>query len=420
MEQPSDIEQLQYCLSRIGIQNPEENPHETAAALKKVIKQFPDCEIALEMLGITYFQLDEYAQSANCYTKLIKLSPKNPAWYIGRGQIYGQMCRTKSEIRDYTAAIRLDPENAYANYRLGIAFYYTNEPVKASEHFERARELEPEAAEAWIYLIKTYSDMGGFEKAISLADEGIALFQDAEVIRWFYREKLNACDENNKFEECYRILAELEFISDPDDEAANADIYRIAGRCCCHTMRDDEAAEWYRKALAANSEDGEIWSKYAFFCRYAKKDLLAAAEGYRKAIKYQGDFWTDYINLGNVYLELGEKEKAKENFQIARDMIIDALKSSRRPCAYYALSECYFGLGDLENAEKYAQLARKLAADYISCNTKDCYEATFVLAKIRKAQGKADEARQYYRKTVAVSQDREYAEARNEFEGWIQ
>jgi hypothetical protein len=37
------------------------------------------------------------------------------------------------------------------------------------------------------------------------------------------------------------------------------------------------------------------------------------------------------------------------------------------------------------------------------------------LAKIRKSQGKDAAARRYYEQTLAVSQDREYADAREDF-----
>jgi tetratricopeptide (TPR) repeat protein len=391
----------------------DRRPDDVIEPLKQALKQQPDNEIALITLASAYLQLEEYAKAVRCYNRLIKKSPFS-GYYADRGYAYGLWDRADAEIRDYRKAIELDPDNAYARYRLGFVSYMKNKMADAMLHLERARELAPAWEAVHVYLIKTYSEAGEFEKACKAADEGILHFADTDTdtVRRMYREKLDACVQNNRYADG-RALAE--YVSNPKGETDDADACRLLGDCCFETGYDDEAAEWYARAFAVNDRDWENWHRYAYFCRFGLKDKLSAMKAYKKAIKFRPDFWSDYIHLANLNLELGKKAAARKLFIAARDMLYDELEENRYPCAYYFLAECHLGLGDRENAERCAKRARALAKNYTVCVTRNCYEASFLLAKIRKLQGKDAAARRYYEQTVAVSQDREYVDAREDF-----
>ncbi|MDR1246697.1 MAG: tetratricopeptide repeat protein [Clostridiales Family XIII bacterium] len=391
----------------------DRQPDDVIAPLKQVLKQQPDNEIALATLASAYLQIEEYAKAIRCYNKLIKRSPFS-GYYADRGYAYGLWERSGAEIRDYRKAVEIDPDNAYAHYRLGVTFYMKNKMAGAVQHLERARELAPSLEAVRIYLIKTYSESGEFEKACEVADEGILNFADtdANAVRRLYREKLDACVHNNRYEDG-RALAK--YVVNAENATTDGDACRLLGDCCFETGRDDEAAEWYSRAFAADDTDWENWHRYAYFCRFGLKDKLSAMKAYKKAIKYRPDFWADYIHLANLNLELGKKAAARKLFISARDMLYNELEESRYPCAYYFLAECYLGLGDSEGAEKCAKRARMLAKKYTVCVTHNCYEASFLLARICKSQGKNAAARRYYEQTIAVSQDREYVDAQNDF-----
>lgn len=398
-----------YAIFRLGGQAPED----IVPQLQQILKQQPDNEIALNTLALVYLQMRKYADSVECYNMLIKQSPRSSC-YVDRGYAYGMWGRWKEEERDYEKAIELDQDNIFAHFRLGVAHYMKNKMIDALEHLRYARDLAPDWAETWIYIIKTYAEIGAFNKVIEEVDEAVSCFAgaDAELLRRFYREKLDACVGNNRYE---AGCALAEYALNPDDESDNADVCRRLGDCYFETGHDNEAAEWYERAFNADEHGWDIWHRYAYFCRFGLKDKQRAMEAYKKAIEFRPDFWADYIHLANLKLESGQKEAAEKLFITAQEMILEELKKNRYPCAYYFLAECYLGLGDIENAEKCAKKARVLAKKYAVCVTHNCYEGTFLLARIRKSQGRAAEARRYYEQTVAVSHDREYVEARADF-----
>jgi tetratricopeptide (TPR) repeat protein len=333
---------------------------------------------------------------------------------VDRGYVYGRWEHVDAEIRNYRQAVALDPENAYAHYRLGLTLYLQNKMAGAKTHLERAQALAPSWEAIWIYLIKTYAETGEFEKVSATVEEALLHFAGADeaLIRRFYREKLDACVHNNRYADGCALE---KYVLNPEDEEDNADACRLLGDCFFEMGRDETAADLYERALDADEYSWDNWHRYAYFCRFGLKNTTRAMDAYRKAIKYRPDFWADYINLANLNLSLGRNVYARKLFNTARTMLEEELKTNRYPCAYYFLAECYFGLGDSESAEKYANRARALAKNYIVCVTRNCYEGSFLLAKIRQSQGRTAAARRYYMQTIAASQDREYRDARGKF-----
>jgi tetratricopeptide (TPR) repeat protein len=72
--------------------------------------------------------------------------PRNPEPRVQLGNLYFDSERFDDAIRWYTAALELDTKNVNVSTDLGIAYYYTNQPDRALDQFDRSLAVDPSHA----------------------------------------------------------------------------------------------------------------------------------------------------------------------------------------------------------------------------------------------------------------------------------
>jgi tetratricopeptide (TPR) repeat protein len=82
---------------------------------------------------------------------------------------------TDEAIRWLQIAVRLAPDRAEAQEKLGLALFFRNDLKTALVHLERARSLDPASASAHLNLAVVYAELGMFAAARSLATEAVRL-----------------------------------------------------------------------------------------------------------------------------------------------------------------------------------------------------------------------------------------------------
>ena len=86
------------------------SPDNRLAACAKVLALHPNdpnFSWALNIRGIAYYQKNDTADAIKEYGAAIKLNPKDPQAYNNRGTVYHRQGRHEKAIADYTDAIRL-------------------------------------------------------------------------------------------------------------------------------------------------------------------------------------------------------------------------------------------------------------------------------------------------------------------------
>ena len=107
--------------------------------------------------------------------------------------------------------------------------------------------------------------------------------------------------------------AALEAGDDPITRTNLANALKALGRI-------DEAAEQYRRVLAANPRDGVAWYDYGNLLRVQLHDLRGAEDAYRRAIDFQPRMAEAHFNLGVVLLGLDEPEDAAAAIESALNL----------------------------------------------------------------------------------------------------
>jgi tetratricopeptide (TPR) repeat protein len=109
---------------------------------------------------------DTYVDNAiKDYTEAIRLDPENVSAYTNRGFSWANKNEHDKAIEDYNEAIRLDPEYAKAYYYRGRTWNLKGELDKAIKDFNEAIRLDPEYANAYQYRSQVWQKKGDSAKA---------------------------------------------------------------------------------------------------------------------------------------------------------------------------------------------------------------------------------------------------------------
>ena len=100
-------------------------------------------------------------------------------------------------------------ERAREEIRQGEAALFASDLNKAKEHFDKAIDLDPGNAEAWLRRASVYSNLQGYDLALADLDKAIDLDPDM-ADAWYNRatiktilgNDLEACDD---YKEAYRL-----------------------------------------------------------------------------------------------------------------------------------------------------------------------------------------------------------------------
>lgn len=139
------------CTALIG---PSSQPNDTLAK-------------AFTYRGFSYLKKNQYDHSIEDFTKAIQLDPEN-AWALAnRGNAYFNKREYDAAMQDYDAALRLNPVG-YATlfYGRGSIYNANGEAVQAIEQFDQAILLQPEFPEAFNNRGVAYFNNGQFSRAI--------------------------------------------------------------------------------------------------------------------------------------------------------------------------------------------------------------------------------------------------------------
>ncbi len=76
-------------------------------------------------------------------------------------------------LRYFKELLEKSPENPMVHYSLGLEYYKAKEYEKAIEHLNKYLQLKEDEGAAYRILAKCYEELGEFQKAIEVLEEGI-------------------------------------------------------------------------------------------------------------------------------------------------------------------------------------------------------------------------------------------------------
>lgn len=79
----------------------------------------------------------------NAFSSVAEREPTNAAPRVQLGNLYFDAERYDEAIKWYTEALRLSANDVNVSTDLGVSYYYTNQPDRALEQFDRSLKIDP-------------------------------------------------------------------------------------------------------------------------------------------------------------------------------------------------------------------------------------------------------------------------------------
>lgn len=283
-----------------AIQN--EKSEEALDFFNKDLAENPKNGYSYSWVAWLHLNDEEYGRALTAADLAIKLLPKKDAEYMifaytTRAGVYLHLADTTKAISDYTAAIKVNPEEPSSYKQRAQIYYEQGRYDLADADYQKMIELKPGDVMGYMGKGRNANDQKRWDDAIKLFD---------------YVEKLA-----NDYSSVYAFRAEAYIGKEKWNEATDDLIKSLA-------------IDWDRKALYMLSELKEP----AFTMMVSKMKIQAA--------KSPNDTQWPYL-VGTIYEQNKEYEKAVKAYS-------DANAKEISPVTYYRMSVCHFALGDFESS----------------------------------------------------------------------
>jgi TolB-like protein/Tfp pilus assembly protein PilF len=230
-----------------------------------------------------------------------------------------------------------NPE-AFDAYLHGYYFFERNtekEADTAAKYFERATQLDPSYALAWVWLSRTRNRQ--VNVLLIPAEEGHRLAREAVERALELNPKLAAAHA-----QMARIKRQVDFDWAGADtstqralslEPGNPENLRSAASAAAILGRLDEAVQLSRRAVDFDPLNGDSWESLGENEFYLGRLDEAAADS-KKALELNPDVWPGPIQLSKIYIMQDWPQDALPEIELIRQATVRAYLY---PIAYYAL-----------------------------------------------------------------------------------
>ena len=264
--------------------------------------------------------------------------------------------------------------DAFDAYLQGYYFFQRNtdkDTEMALKYFERATQLDPSYALAWVWM----SRVRNWQANVGLvpSDEGHRLAREA-------LDRALALHPN--LPEAYAQMARIKQQVDLDWagadiavqraialEPGDPDIGRLAASSAIIMGRVGEARRLGHRAIDLDPLNAESWATLSDI-EYLMGELDQAAVHSHKALELSPDVWTGHSMLSLIYIAQGRPQDALPEIELVRS---DLDRGSLYPLAYHALGrkkESDVALSEFI-AKYHADAAYQIAAVYAFRNQSD-------------------------------------------------
>ncbi|MBS1786879.1 MAG: tetratricopeptide repeat protein [Acidobacteria bacterium] len=280
---------------------------EAIAEFEKVLAEYPDHPDSWKYVGLSYYQLKEFASAIEPLEKALALKTKenrlDPDLYRALGQSHLALNQFDKAL-PYFESLTKSQANVAVNFHLlGVTYSNLNRPEEAAEAFRKASKLDPKDADSFYFLAVQQFRTGKLPETIASLRAGlVAQPQNPEMLGLLAETLLRyagtEADERKAvalFDEATRVAMTLKNVR--DDAAAS----ELLGRAYLATKRYPQAEAMLSKALETSKTPTATLYFNLGFALAQTKSWPRAAQMFANADKLNpGDANTLYY-LGYVY-----------------------------------------------------------------------------------------------------------------------
>jgi protein O-GlcNAc transferase len=251
--------------------------------------------------ALALHQAGQLADAERLYAEIIAASPGHAASLHLLGVLKFQRGGASAAVRQFDAALALEPANAFAHSNRSVALAALTRFDEALASADKALVLKPDHAEAWSSRAAALFELGRFHEALASAERAIALkpnHADAYACRGNVLKQRGALEE---------ALVDYGKAIELNPTFVRAIINRAVA--FGELRRFDEALADCDRAIGLNPGIAEAFNNRGNVL-YACGRLEEALASLDRAIALKPDYADAYYNRGNVLAEEGRLAEA--------------------------------------------------------------------------------------------------------------
>lgn len=259
--------------------------------------------------GLAAQNAGQFAEAEKLYAQVIQMNNQLAPVWNNLGMIKLEQQQHAVAEKFFRSAIALQPDYAHAHNGLGVALFNRGAVKEAVDVFTIAIKQEPSYSDSYKNLAHAYNSLKQYPEAATWANKGLELDPgnlDMKII-WanalmFLRDEKRAID----------ILKEA--LQTPGLAAHDSlHIRKLIGTCYAKMAKYKDAMEYFEGCLKEAPDNPELLSDYSSILKgmFRYDEALAALE---KAVASKKDYYQAVGNIGTVYEEMEQPEKALEYY----------------------------------------------------------------------------------------------------------
>ncbi|HSR68114.1 MAG TPA: tetratricopeptide repeat protein [Acidobacteriota bacterium] len=306
---------------------------------------------ALWLLSDLYFQAEQSEDALRVLDRLDQVEPDSLRSHLRRGQIALLEGRYPEAVSSFRQAIQKAPGEGAVHHGLGLALWRTGQTLEAEEALRKAVQLQPRESSYRLDLGKLLIDSGRPLEAVDVL-EAVVEGQDPPAQAYFELARAHRRVDNGEIADRYlQLFRQADQGQERESQSARqASSALRRGQELLQGGQVNQAREAFIETLR---EEPDNWLAHSYLAKiYLSSSVLPAAQKHLERMReiapanpeglflsatyfYQArDYpqarqtaerakqlrpdYGDLRNLlGNVYLALGEREKAVEEYQAA-------------------------------------------------------------------------------------------------------
>ncbi len=290
--------------------------------------------------ALDFFDQGQYEKAMQQIEKAIQKAPSNPDLYATKGIFLHRMNNLVHAIEAYHAALKVSPDHSFSHYNLGLIYMRQNKALQAIQEWEAVIRVKPRdtdaifnIAVALAHLGKSKQSIPFYRKVLEIDPDHVQTHQNLGVI---YRDERNFALAKQHFKKLreldstYIEVVESEIIKCEEQEflqnleKENLKLSGTVAHDSANELTDaliaiieedfDKALKLVEKPLKENPDDVQalLIQGQALASLSKSSDAIAV---FMRVLSQKGDVTDALFHLGNIFLGLGELEKALEYYE---------------------------------------------------------------------------------------------------------
>lgn len=306
-------------------------------------------------------------------------------------QLYFARQDTASILSEVDHLRESSPKNVDFQVFSGDIYAMFGQNDKAKSFYDKACELDPSSGLAYYSRAQFYNSMGdsaAFNREVfqALQQKSLDVETKLAILRSYIQEMYNDSTQLPRVGKLFDVLI--------DQHPHEHDIHALYSRYLIVTKDYAKAAEQTERALDLDPADEEGWEMLtSLYLQENKLDEAKAA--IKRSFRYYPENGRQYLVLGSIHDQQGEREKAPKEYERALELI-DSTDTKTISRIYGAMGDNLYARQLLDSAftayqkallydpENY--LALNNCAYYLACEGRDLDDALSMVETAIKAE----------------------------------